>query len=50
MSNNYIQLINSFNEINFVVNSEKTKDESLRVDENEVEVKYNTKNTKKKKN
>ena len=47
MSNNYIQLLNSFNEINFVVNSEKTKDESLKIDENEVEVKYNSENTKK---
>ena len=49
MSNNFIQLLNSFNEINFVVNSEKLKDGSLRTQENEVEVRYNTENQKKKK-
>ena len=49
MSNNFIQLLNSFNDINFDVNSEKTKDESFRINENEVQAKYNTDNTKKKK-
>ena len=49
MSNNYIQILNSFNDINFIVNSEKVKDESLRIVEKEVEVKYNTDGTKKKK-
>ena len=49
MSNNFIQLLNSFNDISFDINSEKTKDESFRINENEVQAKYNTDNTKKKK-